>query len=74
MQRLGEVTNQIVRRIRAQRQLFVHITPKPDACDHDWSGPLMPLGWYDNGRAKGYASTCAKCGMDAQAHSLRTGE
>lgn len=46
--------------------LFVHVSPGPDACEHDWSG------WREWGT--GGECVCTKCGMGAMAHSIRTGE
>jgi hypothetical protein len=48
-------------------ELFVHITPKADACEHDFRG------WRDFEDGSGGEAVCAKCGMGAMAHSLRTG-
>ena len=35
-------------------------------CEHDWSGPGVEIG------EGGWSVTCARCGMDAMGHSLRT--
>ena len=57
--------------------VFIHVMDKPDACEHVWNGPEMPLG-IDSAspdqRPLGWARTCSKCGMDAYTHSLRTSE
>jgi hypothetical protein len=44
--------------------VFLHITPKPDACEHDFQG------WRDFPDGNGGERVCAKCGMGAMAHSL----
>ena len=50
---------------------FHHVSPKPDACDHDFHG------WQDHtdeqGRIIGGEQVCAKCGIGAMAYSLRVG-
>lgn len=48
-------------------ELFVHVTPKPDACDHDFHG------WRDFEDGNGGEQVCRKCGMGAMTYSLRTG-
>lgn len=47
--------------------LFVHVTPKPEACDHDFSG------WREFPDGNGGEQICTKCGMGAMAHTLWTG-
>lgn len=44
--------------------LFIHITPKADACAHDFQG------WRDFPDGNGGERVCAKCGMGAMAHTL----
>lgn len=46
------------------RQYF-HATPKPDACDHDFTGWFT----FENGGT----TVCSKCGTSAISHSLRCG-
>lgn len=53
-------------------KLFVHITPKPDACDHDFSGGVDLKD--DQGRVCGFTTVCTKCGIDAMSYSLRCGD
>ena len=52
--------------------MFLHTTPKPDACKHDFQG------WVElkdeEGRVGGGTTVCTKCGMDAMSYSLRCGE
>lgn len=47
--------------------VFLHVTPKPDTCDHDFDG------WCDFADGNGGEQVCTKCGMGAMAYSLRTG-
>lgn len=47
---------------------FVHLSPKPDACDHDFAG------WRNFEDGNGGEQVCTKCGMGAMSHSLRTVE
>lgn len=35
-------------------------------CEHDWTGPGVDLG------EGAWSVTCARCGLDAMGHSLRT--
>jgi hypothetical protein len=53
-------------------ELFFHVSPKPDACDHDFQG-LVELK-DEEGRVGGGTTVCTKCGMDAMSYSLRMGE
>lgn len=46
---------------------FIHISPKPDACNHDFRG------WRNFADGNGGEQVCSKCGMGAMAYSLRTG-
>lgn len=46
---------------------FIHISPSPDACKHEWGG------WREFDDGHGGEQICKKCGMGAMAHSLRTG-
>ncbi len=52
--------------------MFVHITPKTDACNHDFQGGIDLKD--DEGRVCGFTTVCTKCGMDAMSYSLRMGE
>ena len=52
--------------------MFVHITPKPDACEHDFKGGHDLTD--DEGRVCGFTTVCTKCGLDAMTYSLRCGE
>ena len=47
--------------------LFIHTTPKPDNCDHDFQG------WREIDGGRGGEQVCTKCGMGAMEYSLRTG-
>lgn len=53
------------------KDMFVHTTPKPDACEHDFSGGRDLTD--AEGRVCGFTTVCTKCGMDAMTYSLRTG-
>lgn len=46
---------------------FIHVTPKPDLCEHDFQG------WRDFPDGNGGEAVCAKCGMGAMAYTLSTG-
>ena len=46
---------------------FFHVTPKPDACDHDFKG------WREFEDGLGGEQVCTKCGMGAMTYSLRMG-
>ncbi len=48
--------------------VFIHITPKPDACAHDFQG------WraFDDGN--GGEQVCTKCGMGAMSYTLSLGD
>ena len=48
------------------RQTFIHMMPKPDACEHVWDGPHVDIG-------NGMSVTCSKCGLSAFSHSLMQG-
>lgn len=50
-----------------EKRIFLHITPKPDACDHDFKG------WRPFSDGNGGEQVCTKCGMGAMAYSLRVG-
>jgi hypothetical protein len=45
-------------------KIFIHVTPKPEACKHDFQGWRV----FDDGR--GGEQVCTKCGMGAMAHTL----
>lgn len=47
--------------------LFVHATPKPDACDHHFQG------WREIDGGLGGEQICTKCGIGAMEYTLRTG-
>ena len=47
-------------------EVFLHMTPKPDACEHQWDGPYVDI-------ENGTSITCSKCGMSAYQHSLMSG-
>lgn len=47
--------------------IFLHVTPKADACDHDFTG------WRDFEDGNGGEQVCSKCGTGAMSYSLRTG-
>jgi hypothetical protein len=46
--------------------IFFHAMPKPDACDHDFTG------WREFEDGHGGEQVCSKCGMGAMAYSLFT--
>lgn len=46
---------------------FIHISPHPDACEHDFQG------WREFEDGRGGEQVCTKCGMGAMTYSLRTG-
>lgn len=46
--------------------LFVHMTPKVDACDHEFGG------WREHADGRGGEQFCRKCGMGAMEHTLRS--
>lgn len=48
-------------------KLFLHVTPKADACTHDFNG------WREFADGNGGEQVCTKCGMGAMAHTLSTG-
>lgn len=50
-----------------KRAMFVHLSEKPEACDHDFQG------WREFDDGRGGEQVCTKCGMGAMAYSLRTG-
>jgi hypothetical protein len=51
--------------------MFMHTTPKPDACQHNFQG------WREikcePGEGGGGETVCTKCGMGAMEYSLRCG-
>lgn len=47
--------------------LFIHISPSPDACKHDFQG------WREFEDGLGGETVCTKCGMGAVTYSLRVG-
>ncbi len=53
-------------------EFFFHVSPKPDACNHDFQG-WQPLH-DEQGRECGGTTVCTKCGMDAMSYSLRMGD
>lgn len=46
---------------------FVHVSPSPDTCDHNFTG------WREFDDGLGGERVCSKCDMGAMAYSLRTG-
>jgi hypothetical protein len=56
---------------KVPKGMFIHTTPKPDTCDHDFQGGVDLRD--DEGRVCGFTTVCTKCGMDAMSYSLRTG-
>lgn len=46
--------------------LFVHVTPRADACAHIFEG------WRDFADGNGGEQVCTKCGMGAMAATLAT--
>lgn len=52
-------------------EIFLHVMPKADACEHDFQG------WREircEGGGGGGEQVCTKCGMGAMEYSLRYGE
>lgn len=47
--------------------LFLHVTPRPEACSHDFTG------WRNFEDGSGGEQICSKCGMGAMSYSLHTG-
>jgi hypothetical protein len=47
---------------------FHHVSPKLDACDHDFQG------WREIDGGLGGERVCTKCGMGAMTYSLRTAD
>lgn len=47
-----------------ENSTFIHITPKVDACEHDFQG------WRELEDGRGGERVCTKCGMGAMAHTL----
>lgn len=45
-------------------RVFIHVKPKPPACDHDFQG------WREFEDGTGGEQVCSKCGMGAMAHTL----
>ena len=68
----GKIGVNLPEPVKRQEGAFLHITPKPDACKHDFQG------WVElkdeEGRVSGGTTVCTKCGMDAMCYSLRMGE
>lgn len=48
-------------------EVFFHVMPRADACDHDFKG------WREFEDGNGGEQVCTKCGMGAMAHTLATG-
>ncbi len=48
------------------KETFLHFTPKPDVCEHQWNGPNVDIG-------NGFSVTCSKCGLSAFQYSLMQG-
>lgn len=46
--------------------VFVHVTPSPDNCEHDFKG------WRTFADGRGGEQVCKKCGMGAMEYTLRT--
>lgn len=46
------------------KPIFIHTTPKPDVCQHDFQG------WREFSDGRGGEQVCTKCGMGAMAHTL----
>lgn len=47
-----------------ENSIFIHVTPKADACEHDFQG------WREFEDGRGGERVCTKCGMGAMAHTL----
>ena len=45
-------------------KIFIHATPKADACAHDFQG------WREFEDRRGGEQVCTKCGIGAMAHTL----
>lgn len=48
--------------------IFIHATPKADACAHDFQG------WREFDDGRGGERVCTKCGIGAMAHTLSLGD
>jgi len=51
-------------RQRREADVFIHITPRADICDHEWGG------WHAFDDGRGGETFCQKCGLGAMSHSL----
>lgn len=49
-------------------KIFIHATPKPDACKHDFQG------WRTFDDGNGGEQVCTKCGIGAMSYSLSLGD
>ncbi len=49
-------------------KIFIHATPKADACKHDFQG------WREFDDGRGGEQVCTKCGIGAMAHTLSLGD
>jgi len=61
-----------IRELKFPDGMFLHISPKPDACKHDFQGWIELKD--EEGRVGGGTTVCTKCGMDAMSYSLRCGD
>ena len=61
-----------IRELKFPDGMFLHISPKPDACKHDFQGWIELKD--EEGRVAGGTNVCTKCGMDAMSYSLRCGD
>lgn len=52
---------------KKSNDVFVHLTPKADACKHDFKG------YRKFADGNGGEAVCAKCGMGAMEYTLRVG-
>ena len=53
--------------VKTDDRLLIHVSPKPDACEHDFKG------WRAFADGNGGETVCTKCGMGAMHYSLMTG-
>jgi len=59
-----EATGQAEKAPDWMKEIFVHASPKPSACKHDFQG------WRQFDDGNGGEQVCTKCGIGAMAHTL----
>lgn len=63
-----EMTNQTPKSPDWMDRIFIHATPKPDACKHDFQG------WREFDDGHGGEQVCTKCGIGAMSYTLSLGD